>query len=60
MNKKFTIIHDDETMTVSLDGEFVCEFNHDEDGWHGISKGEATIKRIAELLNIEVANIHEI
>ena len=34
MNKKFTIIHDDETMTVSLDGEFVCEFNHDGLAWN--------------------------
>lgn len=57
---KFTIIHTDETMTVSLDDEFVCEFNHDEDGWSGISKGEAIIKRIAELFNVEVVNIREI
>jgi hypothetical protein len=43
----------DEAFNVFVNGKLVANFNHDEDGWAGMRKGEKVITKIAEMIGAE-------
>lgn len=48
---------DDEIREIYIDGEKIGNFNHDDDGWSGMEKGEKLLLIIAEKLNLNVIEI---
>lgn len=52
----FTILRsgDEETIEIRLNDEYIGCYSHDSDGWHGISRLEEQVKKIADLLDAKV------
>lgn len=45
---------DDEVLIILMDGDEIGHYNHDIDGWHGISAAESLVRNIAERLGATI------